>query len=152
MSFIHSMAATMRRGSHGYKSNLIQFVRGRFTPRAPVLFAHILSQKFHGKLRCYVSLAASLIARTRDIIATRKRGLGPSEIKFEEALKEPNMELFRDTAKFAHSRAVVECAQCGEHLFVPEWSEFVDARRVRHLWECEACGYAFETTIRFAAA
>ena len=40
----------------------------------------------------------------------------------------------------------------GEHLFSPEWSEHVDARRVRHLWECEACGYAFETTIRIAAA
>jgi hypothetical protein len=22
---------------------------------------------------------------------------------------------------------------------VPEWSEYVDERRVRHLWECEAC-------------
>ena len=38
------------------------------------------------------------------------------------------------------------CAQCGDHLFMPEWSEYVDERRVRHLWECEACGYAFETT------
>jgi len=47
---------------------------------------------------------------------------------------------------------VIECAQCGEHLFVPEWSEFVDERRVRHLWECDACGYVFETTVRYAAA
>ena len=38
------------------------------------------------------------------------------------------MELFRDTAKFARSRPVIECAQCGERLFVPEWSEYVDAR------------------------
>ena len=62
------------------------------------------------------------------------------------------MDLSRNTAKFARSRAQIECAQCGEHLFTPEWSEFVDARRVRHLWECKACGYAFETTIRYAAA
>ncbi len=57
-----------------------------------------------------------------------------------------------DTAKFACSRPVMECAQCGEQLFMPEWSEYVDERRVRHLWECEACGYAFETTIRYAPA
>ena len=61
------------------------------------------------------------------------------------------MELSQSNIRYARPRSVIECAQCGEHLFVPEWSEFVDARRVRHLWECEACGYAFETTIRFAA-
>ncbi len=55
------------------------------------------------------------------------------------------------TARFMRSRPLIECAQCGERLFVPEWSEFVDERRVRHLWTCEACGYAFETTVRFAA-
>lgn len=62
------------------------------------------------------------------------------------------MELRRDYVQFVRSRPVMECAQCGESLFVPEWSEFVDCRRVRHLWACEACGYAFETTIRVAAA
>jgi hypothetical protein len=63
-----------------------------------------------------------------------------------------SMELHRATPLPARSRPIIECAQCGEHLFSPEWSEFVDARRVRHLWECDACGYAFETTIRVAAA
>jgi transcription elongation factor Elf1 len=62
------------------------------------------------------------------------------------------MELSRDSARVARSRPVLECAQCGEQLFVPEWSEFVDERRVRHLWACEACGYSFETTICFVAA
>jgi uncharacterized Zn finger protein len=46
---------------------------------------------------------------------------------------------------------VIECSQCGERLFVPEWSEYIEERRVRHLWECEACGYAFETTISYEA-
>ena len=55
-------------------------------------------------------------------------------------------------ADFARSRPTLECAQCGEPLFVPEWSEYLDARRVRHLWHCEHCGYNFETTIGFAAA
>jgi ribosomal protein S27AE len=41
------------------------------------------------------------------------------------------------------------CAQCGELIFLPEWSEYVDRQRVRHLWECEACGYKFETMVSF---
>jgi len=35
---------------------------------------------------------------------------------------------------------------------LPEWSELVDERRVRHLWKCDVCGYAFETTVSFAEA
>jgi len=53
--------------------------------------------------------------------------------------------------KFARSRQHIPCAQCGESLFMPEWSEYVDERRVRHLWECEACDYAFETIVSYAA-
>jgi len=41
------------------------------------------------------------------------------------------------------------CAQCGETLLMPEWSEYVGEHRVRHLWQCEACGYKFETLVRF---
>lgn len=41
------------------------------------------------------------------------------------------------------------CAQCGETIFMPEWSEYLSPRRVRYLWECEACGYKFETTVVF---
>lgn len=58
----------------------------------------------------------------------------------------------RGAAKSSRLRAHIECAQCGNSLFMPEWSELVDELRVRHLWQCEACGYAFETTIRFAVA
>ena len=58
----------------------------------------------------------------------------------------------RGAAKSPRHRAQIACAQCGESLFMPEWSELVDDRRVRHLWQCDACGYAFETTVRFAAA
>jgi hypothetical protein len=47
------------------------------------------------------------------------------------------------------SRPVNECAQCRETIFLPEWSEHLDDRRVRHLWECEACGYKFETLVFF---
>ena len=55
-------------------------------------------------------------------------------------------------ADLARSRRTLTCAQCGEQLFVPEWSEYLDARRVRHLWHCDHCGYDFETTIHYAAA
>jgi ribosomal protein S27AE len=42
-----------------------------------------------------------------------------------------------------------QCAQCGETIFLPEWSEYLDRHRVRHLWECETCGYKFETLVSF---
>jgi uncharacterized Zn finger protein len=58
----------------------------------------------------------------------------------------------RDTAEPAHARTHIECAQCAEPLSMPEWSELLDERHVRHLWQCEACGYAFETTVSFAEA
>lgn len=56
----------------------------------------------------------------------------------------------RDPARRLHLRPRMRCAQCDESLFMPEWSELVDELRVRHLWQCEACGYAFETTVHFA--
>ncbi len=43
-----------------------------------------------------------------------------------------------------------ECRCCGETMFLPEWSAYLERRRVRHLWECEACGYKFETLVSFA--
>ena len=62
------------------------------------------------------------------------------------------MSLPRNTARSARSRPILECGQCGELLFMPEWSELVDEHRVRHLWQCDSCGYAFETTVSFAEA
>ncbi len=56
-----------------------------------------------------------------------------------------------DTRRYARTRPVNFCAQCGETIFVPEWSEHVDERRVRHLWACDSCGYAFETLVCFPA-
>src|SRR5438876_2991893 len=52
--------------------------------------------------------------------------------------------------KVVQTRLLNHCAQCGEIIFLPEWSEYLDRHRVRHLWECEACGYKFETLISFA--
>ncbi len=55
-------------------------------------------------------------------------------------------------ARVARTRPTNECAQCGEAIFMPEWSEWLNPACARHLWQCEACGYSFETTVRFAAA
>jgi hypothetical protein len=63
------------------------------------------------------------------------------------------MELHaRTLSRFPRPRATLECRQCGEPIYMPEWSEWLDAGRARHLWRCEACDYAFETTVQFAAA
>jgi hypothetical protein len=47
------------------------------------------------------------------------------------------------------TKPLISCAQCGTMIYVAEWYEEVDERRVRHLWECNACGYAFETMACF---
>jgi uncharacterized Zn finger protein len=41
------------------------------------------------------------------------------------------------------------CAQCGTRLSRPVWSEPVNQRQVRHLWNCRDCGYVFETMVFF---
>jgi predicted RNA-binding Zn-ribbon protein involved in translation (DUF1610 family) len=37
------------------------------------------------------------------------------------------------------------CAQCGDLMITPEWSEYDDARHVSNLWSCKKCGCLFET-------
>ncbi|HEY6861374.1 MAG TPA: hypothetical protein VI358_16505 [Pseudolabrys sp.] len=51
----------------------------------------------------------------------------------------------------AAPRPMTECAQCGDQLFLPEWSEYLDKARIRHLWQCEACGYAFENIVVYSS-
>jgi hypothetical protein len=52
------------------------------------------------------------------------------------------MELRSESPRkqYVRTRLLNLCAQCGETIFLPEWSEYLDRQRVRHLWECEACG------------
>ncbi len=44
------------------------------------------------------------------------------------------------------------CPQCTGWLLAPDWSEYLDDRRVRHTWSCDSCGYQFETAVMFPAA
>jgi ribosomal protein L37AE/L43A len=53
----------------------------------------------------------------------------------------------RNTPSHFQARPVVPCAQCGDNLLAPEWSEYLDDRRIRHLWSCDSCGYEFESTV-----
>jgi hypothetical protein len=46
----------------------------------------------------------------------------------------------------------MNCAQCGDLLIAPEWSEYEDERRVLHLWSCTNCGCEFETEALLPAA
>ena len=56
-----------------------------------------------------------------------------------------------DESRLRPLRPTTECDQCGALLFLPEWSEYHDNGRVKHLWACDACGYSFETLVRFTA-
>jgi ribosomal protein L37AE/L43A len=47
----------------------------------------------------------------------------------------------------ARPSARTQCAQCGDTLIAPEWSEHVNERCVRHFWSCDACGHEFETAV-----
>jgi ribosomal protein S27AE len=62
------------------------------------------------------------------------------------------MDLRTRSRTISYPRLTNHCAQCGEALFMPEWSEHQNERRVRHLWACDACGYRFETIVAFAEA
>jgi hypothetical protein len=60
--------------------------------------------------------------------------------------------LRRKDIPITRSRSAVSCAQCGDPIIMPEWSEWVDAGYARHLWHCDTCDYSFETRVVFAAA
>lgn len=65
--------------------------------------------------------------------------------------REDNMLDTRFRARTETFGELTSCARCGETLVAPTWSEHVSERCVRHLWECEACGYKFETAVYFQA-
>jgi hypothetical protein len=54
------------------------------------------------------------------------------------------------TTSSSRPRYFLPCAQCGEVLLAPDWSEYVNERCVRHVWSCDSCGYEFETTVHLA--
>jgi hypothetical protein len=47
---------------------------------------------------------------------------------------------------------LLPCAQCGEAIVAPLWSEHVNDRCVRHLWRCDVCNYQFESEVYLRAA
>jgi hypothetical protein len=73
------------------------------------------------------------------------KGRGPREI----AMTLQTKHAAKDRLAVAKKN---RCPQCGEWLLAPDWSEYLNERRVRHTWSCEACSYAFETDVFFAEA
>ena len=57
----------------------------------------------------------------------------------------------RNSHPLVQSQPIAPCAQCGHTLFAPEWSEYIDDCRIRHLWCCDRCDYKFETLVRYPA-
>lgn len=55
------------------------------------------------------------------------------------------MELRTRDALGVLPRPTTECAQCGTLILSSSWSEAVNGRRVRDVWDCLICGYTFET-------
>jgi ribosomal protein L37AE/L43A len=51
--------------------------------------------------------------------------------------------------KFIEIQPSNRCAQCGNYLVAPDWTEFLNERCIRHLWSCDSCAYAFETKVYF---
>jgi ribosomal protein S27AE len=49
------------------------------------------------------------------------------------------MELRARSRKITSPPLANVCAQCGEPIFMPEWSEYLGSNRVRHRWACEKC-------------
>ena len=40
-----------------------------------------------------------------------------------------------------------QCAQCSRTLIAPVWTEYLKEHCIRHLWNCDACGYEYETLV-----
>jgi hypothetical protein len=87
-----------------------------------------------GQECCFIAVAISLLIGKGETAGRRKRHGAPNR-------EPPEIRV--------QTRVLNHCAQCGETMFLPEWSEYMDRQRVRHLWECEACGYKFETLVSF---
>ena len=103
-----------------------------------------LPQKVH---EWRVHVTSALLLHSRDPFNNVEKKPGGNEAT--RRIGRIPMEVSRDIARFACSRPVIECAQCGERIYIPEWSECVDGCRVRHLWRCDACGTSFETSVCF---
>jgi hypothetical protein len=60
------------------------------------------------------------------------------------------MQLQYESATLSTMRAFaspVRCPLCGDWMVAPITSEFVEGGKIRHLWECDACGESTLTSI-----
>jgi hypothetical protein len=71
-------------------------------------------------------------------------------IKIRETKRGGFVMVFSNRKGTRSKNNFIECAQCGAALIAPVWSEHLSERSIRHLWNCDACGYEYETTVYFA--
>jgi hypothetical protein len=45
--------------------------------------------------------------------------------------------------------AIPACPHCHEVPIAPATAAFAGRGKVRHVWACDSCGYAFQTAIRY---
>jgi len=57
----------------------------------------------------------------------------------------------RNSHALGQPQPIAPCAQCGNMLLAPEWSEYLDDCRIRYLWCCSSCDYQFETLVCYPA-
>jgi hypothetical protein len=109
--------------------------------------------RFGARNRRYVSHAASFrfdsayrFSRQRD---NRPRNRGTSAMQYDRLAAKRAIDT---TPRITRMNSGNSCRQCGNRLFMPEWSEWRDSGHAHHLWQCDACGFAFETRVYLAAA
>jgi hypothetical protein len=64
------------------------------------------------------------------------------------------MTFHTTTEAYAFGRrriAMPVCPHCGDIPVAPASAGFAGCGRVRHVWACESCGYAFQTAISYGA-
>jgi hypothetical protein len=100
--------------------------------------------------RCFIfqPRRVTMPSQIGEITETRAGGIADSKKRQGGRAMQQRSQTVRS---FHQSRPVVPCAQCGEALFAPEWSEYLDDHRIRHYWSCESCSYQFEMMVCYPA-
>ncbi|MDR3488480.1 MAG: hypothetical protein P4M05_26710 [Bradyrhizobium sp.] len=69
-------------------------------------------------------------------------GSSPPVKRIQQQFSEADMAIMPSMSSTDHGTT---CVKCGELLFIPDWSEFVNEWLVLNLWCCCRCGDRFET-------
>ena len=54
-----------------------------------------------------------------------------------------------DVRAFGRRLAIPACPHCNEVPIAPTTAAFAGRGKVRHVWACDSCGYAFQTAVNY---